>query len=188
MRRLRIQNHPVPPPCRHPAQSPWGSRTCEYRAWLQHRLSLHTSATSTIPPHAASPPLRETQGRIPHMMAGHRTGREGDMRALERGVEVRALTEVGTVVVGISDAPHEEHAVQSRAPVSLLLMTRDTPRIRIQTARTARSSTGALRCCPLSHLDDGVVVLGVAALLSRCRRNQQLPRQIHWRRAEGQKL
>jgi hypothetical protein len=32
------------------------------------------------------------------------------------------------------------------------------------------------------------VVLGVAALLSRCRRNQQLPRQIHWRRAEGQKL
>ena len=60
-------------------------------------------------------------------MAGHRTGREGDMRALERGVEVRALTEVGTVVVGISDAPHEEDAVQSRAPVSLLLVTRNAP-------------------------------------------------------------
>jgi hypothetical protein len=169
---LRIQSHPVPPPCTEPVwKQDLRIQGLAATSAIAPRLSYFHNATSRCLAALTHGCRSETHGMIPRMMAGHRTGKECEMRALERGVDIRALTEVGTVVVGISDAPHEEHAVQSRAPVSLLLMTRNTPRIRIQTARTARSSTGALRCCPLSHLDDGVVVLGVAALLSRCRRN-----------------
>jgi hypothetical protein len=95
---------------------------------IASRLS---TVTSTMTSRCLAAPTTgsrsETHDKIPRMMAGHMMEREGEMRVLVRGVEFRALTEMRTVVVGVSDAPHEEDAVQSRAPVSLLLVTRNAP-------------------------------------------------------------